>query len=62
MNKSGFIRRCILVAALTYCFAHFIVGEALQITDPDLEEFAKQALCGIAAFAVLNGFIQRLRD
>lgn len=61
MNKSGFIRKSLLLLGFLWLYHELFVARSPVISDPDLKRLASWALMGMTGWAILTLFLNRLQ-
>jgi hypothetical protein len=61
MNKSGFFRKTILIALVTWAFAHFLLADGLLVRSSHLRGLTTWILAAIAVWGVITLLQQRMK-
>ena len=60
MNKSGFIRRVVILVVFAVCFERFVLSDGQYIAEASSREFLKLFLWGATGFGIVTLLAQRL--
>lgn len=60
MSKSGFIRKAIIIAALTWAWVHFFFSDGQYIQSPNLRRFGQIAIVIMSVWGIITLLAHRL--
>jgi hypothetical protein len=61
MSKSGFIRKTLIIAALTWAWFHFFLSGGHYVRSPSLLRFGRIAVVVMAVWGVITLLAHRMR-